>query len=58
MRSKIRNDLYEEWINKQVISLLDQLRNKNPKDSKLLTLTDEPIKVSNELDLLPNKNDE
>ena len=48
MRAKIRNNLYEEWINKQVISILDQLRNKKPEDSKLLSIKEQPIKVSNE----------
>ena len=26
MRSRIRNTMYEKWINKQVLSLLDQIR--------------------------------
>lgn len=39
MRSRIRNTMYEKWINKQVLSLLDQIRfkkdpnDKNPLDS-------------------------
>ena len=55
MRAKIRNNLYEEWINKQVISLLDQLRNKKPED-KLLSIKEQPIKVSNEIDSLSTDN--
>jgi len=58
MRRKIRDDLYEEWINKQVISLLTQLRNKNPEESKLLTLKEEPLKVSNEINLPSEENKE
>mgnify|MGYP001467398156 FL=1 len=51
MRTNIRNNLYEEWINKQVLSLLDQLRNKKPEESKLLTIKEQPIQVSNEINL-------
>ena len=31
MRSRIRNTMYEKWINKQVLSLLDQIRFKKVK---------------------------
>jgi len=51
MRTNIRNNLYEEWINKQVLSLLDQLRNKKTEESKLLTIKEQPIQVSNEINL-------
>ena len=37
MRSRIRNAMYEKWINKKVLSLLDQIRfNKDPNDKNPL----------------------
>mgnify|MGYP001474998855 CR=1 FL=1 len=36
MKLKIRNSMYQEWINKQVLNLLDQIRYKDKNSSKLV----------------------
>jgi len=35
MRSRIRNSMYQEWINKQVLTLLDKIRFENKNSSNL-----------------------
>ena len=42
MKSKIRNSMYEEWVNKKVLGLLDQIRfPKSTKDKSTVNLAEE-----------------
>ena len=40
MKIRIRNTMYEKWINKQVLKLIDQIRYKNNKDLQVINKED------------------